>query len=559
VSVVDLTARYAPYALLRPSRRACAAAGLCAVLVVGPTPTQNAVANGETRTLTLHHAHTRESITVTFRRHGSYDQGALEKLNWFLRDWRRDEPVNMDPRLFDVVWETYRESGSGSPIRVVSAYRSPDTNAMLRRRSSAVAKHSQHMLGKAMDMHYEDVSMAKIREIGMKLQRGGVGYYPTAGTPFVHLDVGSVRSWPRMPRAQLARLFPDGRTVHLPAEGSPLEGYEAALADIQSRGGSAVSYADITGPRRSLWAVLFGGEDGEMEDSAPVRGRGANTRNTRGRVSAQQVAALSTSASGDSASVYAVGGMAAPERQVDITLAAPARPARPQPMDEPAAAPAPKPVAIAALTPPVPPEPGKKSGQFVDAPIPPRRPSDLKDLIQTASVPLPPIRPAMMASASLPTPAPEARSPIEPAPKLALVPLPPARPATPASAAPALAKAALPSALSGGAAPQLPASVSALAPSRAPAVIDQPARPKAPADFTLKLDSSAMNALMADVSARADRPRQPARVDLPSVQQSVDSRVIAGRLGPAAPGTDTGRFAGGLAKPYNAGFVTQGD
>lgn len=530
----NVTVRYTPLGLLVPARRTCAAAALCMAAVLGPSPTQNAVANGETRTLTLHHAHTRESITVTFRRYGSYDQSALEKLNWFLRDWRKDEPVNMDPRLFDVVWETYRESGSSAPIRVVSAYRSPDTNAMLRRRSRAVAKHSQHTLGKAMDMHYEDVSMAKIREIGMRLQRGGVGYYPTAGTPFVHLDVGSVRSWPRMPREQLARLFPNGKTVHLPADGTPLEGYEAALAEIQSRGGSAASYADITGPRRSLWAVLFGGEDGEYEESTPARGRGANTRNTRGRVSAPQVAALSTtSASGDNASVYAVGG-SAPMQQVDVTLT-PARPARPQPMDEPAAAP--KATAVASLAPlPMPKGAEDKPAlKLADVPMPPRRPADLKNQLQLAAVPLPPVRPQMSVVADLSAPAQGLRT---------------------ASAAAAFAPGA---ALRPGLPPAI-ASGADVATAKTPvAAAEKPlvARDKTASDFTVKLDSVAMTALISDIAAAPDKDKRSARVDTPSVQQSVDSRVIAGRLG-AVQAVASGRFSGGLVRPNGAAFVSPG-
>ena len=79
---------------------------------------------------------------------------------------------------------------------------------MLRRRSRGVAKHSQHMVGKAMDFYLPDTPTARIREAGMRMQRGGVGFYPGAHTPFVHLDAGSVRSWPRMTRDQLVRLQP---------------------------------------------------------------------------------------------------------------------------------------------------------------------------------------------------------------------------------------------------------------------------------------------------------------------------------------------------------------
>ncbi|HZB61301.1 MAG TPA: DUF882 domain-containing protein, partial [Microvirga sp.] len=219
--------------------------------------TQDAVANGDTRTLTFYHNNTKETLTATFRRNGQYDQAALQQLNWFLRDWRRDEPTRMDPRLFDTVWEVYREVGSSAPVHVNSAYRSPRTNSMLRRRSSAVAKNSQHMLGKAMDFYLPDVPTERLRAIGMRLQNGGVGYYPNAYTPFVHLDVGSVRAWPRMTRDQLVRLFPDGKTVHIPADGQPLPGYEEAIETQQPR-------------RKSFWASLFGGVD-EDEDAEEIR------------------------------------------------------------------------------------------------------------------------------------------------------------------------------------------------------------------------------------------------------------------------------------------------
>ena len=125
---------------------------------LAPNALESAVANGDTRTLFLYHSHSKETIAATFRTGGHYDGQVLEKLNWFLRDWRTDGPTHMDPRLFDTLWEAYRSAGRNTgpddPIVVVSAYRSPETNAMLRRRSSAVAEHSQHMLGKAMDFDH---------------------------------------------------------------------------------------------------------------------------------------------------------------------------------------------------------------------------------------------------------------------------------------------------------------------------------------------------------------------------------------------------------------------
>jgi len=82
------------------------------------------------------------------------------------------------------------------------------------------------------------VRLEQLRVIGLRLQRGGVGFYPTSGSPFVHMDTGSVRHWPRMTREQLARVFPDGRTVHIPTDGRPLPGYALALADIRNHGSS---------------------------------------------------------------------------------------------------------------------------------------------------------------------------------------------------------------------------------------------------------------------------------------------------------------------------------
>ena len=235
------------------------------------------VAEGDTRTISAHHIHTSEDITITFKREGRYDDEALKKLNHILRDWRRDEETKMDPRLLDVVWEVYREVDAKGPIHVVCGYRSPATNAMLRRRSRGVAQFSQHMLGRAMDFFIPGVTLEKQREAGLRLQRGGVGYYPSSGSPFVHLDVGSIRMWPRMTHDQLARVFPDGRTVHVPSDGRPLRGYALALADIQKRGSSEPSPTSLDAARtagldvsaqrqRSLFSAMFTSKD-EDEDS----------------------------------------------------------------------------------------------------------------------------------------------------------------------------------------------------------------------------------------------------------------------------------------------------
>ncbi len=231
----------------------------------------DATALNETRTLSFHHTHSNEDLTVTFKRDGRYDEEALKKLNHFLRDWRSQDQTTMDRHLFDILWEVYRDVDGKQPIQIISAYRSPATNAMLRRRSSGVARFSQHMLGHAMDFFIPGVPLEQIRAAGLRLQRGGVGFYPTSGSPFVHLDTGSVRHWPRMTHDQLARVFPDGRTVHLPSNGGPLKGYELARADIERRGSG--DDAATVGKKPSLFASLFKGgksNDEDDEGGAPV-------------------------------------------------------------------------------------------------------------------------------------------------------------------------------------------------------------------------------------------------------------------------------------------------
>lgn len=246
-------------------------AGLTSLLLLaGAGAVQDATALNETRTLSFHHTHSDEDLTVTFKRDGRYDEEALKKLNHFLRDWRSQDQTTMDRRLFDILWEVYRDVDGKKPINIISSYRSPATNSMLRRRSSGVARFSQHMLGHAIDFYIPDVPLEQIRYAGLRQQRGGVGFYPTSGSPFVHLDTGSIRHWPRMNHDQLARVFPDGRTVHVPSDGKPLKGYELALADIEKRGNGD----DVSSRSRSgLFAALFKGKSNDEDDeaaSAPV-------------------------------------------------------------------------------------------------------------------------------------------------------------------------------------------------------------------------------------------------------------------------------------------------
>jgi len=197
---------------------------------------------GETRSLKIYFVHTRERDNVVFKKNGRYVRSGLKRLNYLLRDWRRNEPANMDPRLFDLVWQIYQLSGSKDYIYAVSGYRSPQTNAMLRLASPAgtVAQHSRHMEGQAMDFYLPDVNPAYLRAVALKLQGGGIGYYPASASPFVHVDVGRVRHWPRMSRQALAALFPDGKSLHVPNDGRPLAHYQEAAADYKQRGAAAM-------------------------------------------------------------------------------------------------------------------------------------------------------------------------------------------------------------------------------------------------------------------------------------------------------------------------------
>lgn len=218
----------------RLARLCCAFAIALSVLFPVTVPVAVAAPGGD-RTLYLHHTHTGETGRFTFRKNGKYDQKALRDLNIFLADWRTKEPTKMDPALFDLLWTVYQDVGASQPINIVSSYRSPKTNAMLRAKSSGVAENSQHTKGRAIDFFIPGIKLATLREAVMRRQVGGIGYYPTSGSPFVHADTGSVRAWPRMTRAQLKKVFPDGNTLHLPTDGSPLSSKGRAYAEAEWR------------------------------------------------------------------------------------------------------------------------------------------------------------------------------------------------------------------------------------------------------------------------------------------------------------------------------------
>jgi len=360
---------------LKHCRIAAAHAGLaCGVaallLLCGSRGLQNAVAEGDTRSISLHHMHTDENITITYKRNGQYDEAALEKLNWLLRDWRRNQQTRMDPHLIDIIWEVHRETGAKEPIWVVCGYRSPETNAMLRKRSRGVARFSQHMLGHAMDFYIPGVPLDQVRAAGLRLQRGGVGFYPTSGSPFVHLDTGSIRHWPRMTHEQLARVFPNGRTVHVPSDGRPLAGYALALADVQRHGSSPsetsldaarsagvnVEVAGVERSGRNRFLKLLGiGKHNDEEEEADASGSAPPEPasqpagpSLRARAKAAVVAAVERAEDKIVAEKTKLAQMVGKMRVVRRAEAAPAEGPAPAPAPAPIAAPVAPPAAAPA-------------------------------------------------------------------------------------------------------------------------------------------------------------------------------------------------------------------
>ncbi len=402
-----------------------------ATIAITAGQTQTAIANGDTRSLSIYFTHTREKLDITFKRNGRYDPEAIKKLSWLLRDWRRNEATKMDPRLFDIVWEVYRDVGATSRIVAVSGYRSAKTNNMLRSRSRGVAQFSQHTQGRAMDFYIPGVNVTKLREAGLRLQRGGVGFYPTANSPFVHMDAGSIRHWPRMTRQQLSQVFPDGRTVHMPTDGKPMANYALALADVQ-RGGGAVNtrYAQMAASgnnqrSRGFLSRLFGND--EEEDSEASSGGGDERYATlaprrrpqdqirAGRAPAGPAPVNTTPVEPIPLPVEAPATAAAPVAEPAIPATSPAADAPSAPVPVPAArpqeaTPAPEPAMVEAPSMPVPrmawntgaapaagSTPTPASLPPVPAELPPVAVSEESTLVQAAALPMP--RPANLGGA----------------------------------------------------------------------------------------------------------------------------------------------------------------
>lgn len=157
------------------------------------SPVSRLLAADAPRTLAFSHLHTGERARVTYFESGRYLDDGLAELNQLLRDFRTGEVTAIDPALFDILHGVQRLAGSGGTYEIISGYRSPATNEALRKAGRGVVRKSQHTLGKAIDVRLSDLDTAKLRDAGISLGQGGVGYY--ASSNFVHLDTGRVRRW----------------------------------------------------------------------------------------------------------------------------------------------------------------------------------------------------------------------------------------------------------------------------------------------------------------------------------------------------------------------------
>lgn len=145
------------------------------------------------RALRLFNIHTGEGREIEYYGNGRYYKDGLAELNTLLRDYRTGDVFGMNPQLMDLAFLMQQLMHAPSPIHVISGFRSPKTNAMLRSRSSAVARNSFHMRGMAMDIRVPGFDTRAVHYLAKRLQVGGVGYYPDSD--FVHMDVGPVRYW----------------------------------------------------------------------------------------------------------------------------------------------------------------------------------------------------------------------------------------------------------------------------------------------------------------------------------------------------------------------------
>ncbi|APG47030.1 YcbK family protein [Phaeobacter porticola] len=178
------------------SRRALLGAFAATTLVAAPTFSNAAGflrGAGDIRRIRMFSGRTGERIDMVYWIDGKYIKDAVKEVNHFMRDWRNDQVKEIDLRTIDIMAASHNLLDVNEPYMMLSGYRSPKTNAMLRSRSRGVAKNSLHMRGQAADLRLSSRSVSQMANAAKACRAGGVGKY--RGSNFVHMDCGVVRSW----------------------------------------------------------------------------------------------------------------------------------------------------------------------------------------------------------------------------------------------------------------------------------------------------------------------------------------------------------------------------
>ena len=178
------------------TRRALLGAFAATAITAAPTYSNAAGflrGGGDIRRIRMYSGRTGERLDMIYWIDGHYIKDAVKEVNHFMRDWRNDKSVKIDLRTVDIMTAAHNLMDINEPYMLLSGYRSPQTNAMLRRRSRGVAKNSLHMKGQAADLRLSSRSVGQMARAAASCRAGGVGRYSRSN--FVHMDCGVVRSW----------------------------------------------------------------------------------------------------------------------------------------------------------------------------------------------------------------------------------------------------------------------------------------------------------------------------------------------------------------------------
>ncbi|MBC8553074.1 MAG: YcbK family protein [Nitrospira sp.] len=145
------------------------------------------------RLISLYNPTTKESLSLVYYRKGTYHPDCMEQINHIFRDHRTGKIKPIDENLIDLLSKVQADTKTSTPFHIISGYRTPRSNALLRKTMNGVAKKSFHMYGQAADIRLPGYSLKKLRKVLMKQKMGGVGYY--SKSRFIHVDVGEVRYW----------------------------------------------------------------------------------------------------------------------------------------------------------------------------------------------------------------------------------------------------------------------------------------------------------------------------------------------------------------------------